>query len=185
MKVIIKKITSHRNDLFCDVGECKCPSPSFIGSDIEHLMKKKIKFLKGGFSFFWKCKSWIHRFPWLLHYLQPSFWSKIQVHCFEGQILQQQWYRYLFAIQVSHPFFPPLGVLKWLMWTKMLRWKYPILFSSSTISMCLVEAPPWTSGPVKAPPWSNNTMGICKWNVVPSLLDSSTQSSPPWSFTIP
>lgn len=41
--MIIKKFTSHSNDLFCDVGKCRCPSPTFIGSDIEHLMKKRIK----------------------------------------------------------------------------------------------------------------------------------------------
>lgn len=42
MKKIIK-YTSHRNDLFCEVGQCECPSPLFIGSAIEHLMKKHIK----------------------------------------------------------------------------------------------------------------------------------------------
>ena len=31
------------NDIFCNLGECKCPSRLFIGSSIEHIMKESIK----------------------------------------------------------------------------------------------------------------------------------------------
>jgi hypothetical protein len=35
--------TQHRNDLFCDVGRCKCSNPLFKGSNVEYLIKKKVK----------------------------------------------------------------------------------------------------------------------------------------------
>lgn len=40
----ILNYTSHGNDLFCDVGYCDCPNESFVGTDIAHYMKKRIKF---------------------------------------------------------------------------------------------------------------------------------------------
>ncbi|EGL82069.1 hypothetical protein CathTA2_2432 [Caldalkalibacillus thermarum TA2.A1] len=41
------------NDLFADF-QCQCPSPNFIGTDIEHLMKRKITLSGYADAYFFK-----------------------------------------------------------------------------------------------------------------------------------
>lgn len=42
MERILEIELSNGRDLYASI-ECACPSPNFIGSSIEHLMKKKIR----------------------------------------------------------------------------------------------------------------------------------------------